>query len=342
MMNKRLPVLHSLRPYIGAFFVFLILVFAFYSASDGASNEVPKKVRHEDLLSVSFGDEQHGLACGRLGTIIGTRDGGSTWAPQQSNTKYTLASVHFVDAKNGWIVGEQGTILHTGNGGTTWEKQTSPVPTYLFGVHFISPLEGWIATEYTTVLHTVDGGKTWEVQYKGEDYCLKAVSFADAQYGWAVGEYGFIYHTTDGGKTWKKQAGHFKLSEETGMVDAETLLFDVFAVDRETAWAVGIDGKVIKTDNGGKVWKQLETGTVKRHLFRIAGDKKGAVIIVGNGIALTSSDNGATWKDNIVFEPPIKYGWLYGLARRPSGYVTVGWRGAVYRTTQTGWTRAEY
>lgn len=337
--------MYGLQRFLIPALVCIMLLFVYSGVSFSKSDAVKKTIRHEDLLSVTFADEKNGWACGRLGTIQYTGDGANTWASQQSNTKYTLVSLSFVDANNGWVVGERGTILHTGDGGKTWEQQKSPVDTYLFGVNFVNPLEGWIVTEYTTILHTADGGKTWAVQYKGEDFYLKSVSFADAMNGWAVGEYGFIYHTNNGGKTWTRQAGHYKLSEETGMVDAETLFFNVLAMDRNTAWAVGIDGKVIRTDDAGKTWKKIETGAVKRHLFGIASDKKGTFVIVGNGMVLFSQDNGATWKDNATFEPPIKYGWLYGVSHLSSGFVTTGWRGSIYRTTTTtptAWKRIEY
>jgi photosystem II stability/assembly factor-like uncharacterized protein len=342
-MKKLVPASYSLRRYPVTVFICMMLLFvssdASLSAPDGA---VKKLAHHEDLLSVTFADEQNGWACGRLGTILHTQDGARTWVPQQSNTRCTLASMSFADASNGWVVGQEGTILHTGDGGKTWEKQKSPVDTYLFGVHFVSPLEGWIVTEYTTVLHTADGGKTWVVQHQDEDFQLKSVSFADVLNGWAVGEYGFIFHTTDGGKTWTKQAGRFGFSDSTGKVDAETLLFDVKAVDQNTAWAVGIDGKVIRTEDGGKVWREIETGGPKGHLFGIAGDKKGNLVIVGNALALISHDNGTTWKYDVQFEPPIKYGWLYSVTPSPSGFVAVGWYGAIYRTTSNSWKRVDY
>jgi photosystem II stability/assembly factor-like uncharacterized protein len=342
-MKKLVPSLYGLQRYLIAVLVCMILLFVCSGASFSKSGGAVKKlVRHEDLLSVTFADEQNGWTCGRLGTILHTGDGANTWVSQQSNTKFTLGSLSFVDANNGWVVGEKGTILHTSNGGKTWENQKSPVSTYLFDVYFVSPLEGWIATEYTTILNTVDGGKTWAVQHKGEDFYLKSLSFADALNGWAVGEYGFIYRTTNGGKTWTKQGGHYKLSEETGLVDAETLLFDVLAVDRNTAWAIGIDGKVIRTEDGGKTWRKIETGGAKRHLFGIAADKKGTVVIVGNGTVFISHDNGVTWKNNVPFEPPIKYGWLYGVTRHSSGFVTVGWTGAIYRTDSNSWKRIDY
>lgn len=342
-MKKLVLASYSLRRYPIALFICMILLFVSSDASlSPPSDAVKKLAHHEDLLSVTFAGEQDGWACGRLGTILHTRDGARTWVPQQSNTGYTLASIFFADASNGWVVGEQGTILHTSNGGKTWEKQKSPVALYLFDVAFVNPLEGWIVTEFTTVLHTIDGGKTWVVQHQGKDFHLKSVSFVDTLNGWAVGEYGFIYHTTDGGKTWTRQAGHFEISEATGNVDAETLLFDVMAVDQNTAWAVGIDGKVIRTEDGGKVWREIETGGPKKHLFGIAGDKKGTLVIVGNASALTSYDNGATWKDDIQFEPSIKYGWLYSVRASPSGFVAVGWYGAIYCTTSNSWKRVDY
>jgi photosystem II stability/assembly factor-like uncharacterized protein len=168
-----------------------------------------------------------------------------------------------VDTQNGWVVGDGGTILHTKDGGKTWEKQKSPVPYYLMGVHFINSLKGWVVTERTNILFTEDGGEHWRIKFKDEDYILRAVSFCDPVHGWAVGEYGYIYHTSDGGATWKKQAGFFRISEETGGMEGASFLFDVVAVNPQTAWAVGIDGYAVKTIDGGKTWRGVNTGDSK-------------------------------------------------------------------------------
>ena len=284
----------------------------------------------EDLLSVSFPNEKEGWACGRWGVVLHTADGGKTWTIQSSSNENTLVSICFVDLQNGWAVGEEGTILHTADGGKTWKKQKSPVPFYLMKVYFVTPLKGWIVGEQTNILSTLDGGKTWNIQFKDEDFILKSISFCDELHGWAVGEYGFIYHTKDGGVTWKKQAGHFDISEETGAVEGGNFLFDVTAVDPQTAWAVGIDGYVIRTLDGGKTWKEVKTDAPKTQLFCVASNRAGTVLIGGNGTILISMDNGKTWK-NPAFQPPIIYGWLYGIARRSSSeFVAVGWDGSIY------------
>jgi photosystem II stability/assembly factor-like uncharacterized protein len=308
----------------------MIFFISFLSSCTQVVQQKKQQELDEDLLSVSFPTEKEGWACGRWGTVLHTADGGKTWTLQSSGTENTLVSIYFVDRQNGWAVGEEGTILHTADGGKTWKKQKSPVPFYLMKVYFVTPLKGWVVGERTHILSTVDGGETWAIQFKDEDFILKSVSFCDELHGWAVGEYGYIYYTKDAGVTWKKQAGHFDISEETGTVEGGNFLFDVTAVNPQTVWAVGIDGYVIRTLDGGRTWKEVETGAPKTQLFCVASNRAGTVLIGGNGMVLISTDNGETWK-NPTFEPPIVYGWLYDLAQRGSSeFVAVGWGGSIY------------
>lgn len=321
------------------FISLLLMIFIYGLAPYALSGE--QKV-FEDLFSVSIPDEREGWACGRWGNILHTTDGGNTWMPQNSGTDYTLSSIYFVDPKRGWSVGDEGIIIHTKDGGKTWEKQKSPVPFFLMDVYFDSPLKGWIVTEQTHILFTDDGGKTWGIQFKDRDFILKAISFCDSLHGWAVGEYGYVYHTSNGGATWVKQAGHFDISVSTGEVEGETFLFDVVAIDPQTAWAVGIEGYVIKTEDRGKTWQEVMTGATKTQLFCITSDKADTILIGGNGTFLSSSDRGNTW-GNPPFKPPITYGWIYGVApRASSGFVAVGWEGTVYLSTSNTWHRVNH
>jgi len=304
---------------------------------EGATQRV-----YEDLFCANFPNEKDGWACGRWGYVLHTADGGGTWVRQKSGTDLTLSSIFFLDPQNGWAVGEQGVIIHTTNGGKTWEKQKSPVPFFHMKVYFATALKGWIASEQTHILHTNDGGKTWGIQFKDKDAILKSISFCDPLHGWAVGEYGFIYHTRNGGVTWQKQGGEFVVSEETGDVEGGTFLFDVLAVDPQTAWAVGIDGYVIKTVDGGKTWKEVATGAPETQLFCVASDRAGTVLVGGSGTFLSSTDKGRTWKIP-EFKPPIEYEWIYGIARRGnSGFVAVGGGGAIYLEFSNTWKRVNY
>jgi photosystem II stability/assembly factor-like uncharacterized protein len=103
--------------------VVLLSMWCFVPGILGAQQKIS-----EDLFSVTFPSEKEGWACGRLGSIIHTSDGGKAWIRQNSGVNLTLTSIHFVDTRNGWAVGDEGAILHTSDGGKTWEKQKSPVP----------------------------------------------------------------------------------------------------------------------------------------------------------------------------------------------------------------------
>ncbi len=329
------------KRFIYVFHVFLGMNFIFCFLLFGNLRGQPNKL-YDDLFSVSFPDEREGWVCGRWGTILYSRDGGKTWERQSSGTRFALSSIHFVDSKQGWAVGDQGTIIRTVDGGRTWEKQKSPISDFLMDVFFVDVLKGWIVTERTTILFTNDGGKSWSKQFSGEDYILKAISFCDALHGWAVGEYGYIYHTSNGGVTWEKQAGEFRISRETGEIIGGTYLFDVVVLDPKTAWAVGIDGYVTKTLDGGKTWEPVVTGARRTQLFSITSDKKDKIFVGGSGTFLSSEDSGKTWQTP-EFRPSIKYGWIYGLAPRGnSGFVAVGWRGAIYLNSSTTWERIKY
>jgi photosystem II stability/assembly factor-like uncharacterized protein len=308
----------------------------------GAAVEEAGKGLRQDLFAVSFPSEKDGWACGRWGTILHTADGGQSWTRQASGTDYTLTSISFVDSRQGWAVGDAGTILHTSDGGANWEKQKSPIILFLMGVYFVDPQKGWAVGERTNILFTTDGGKTWKVQFKDEDYILKSVAFANDRDGWAVGEYGLIYHTGDGGATWTKQAGGFGFSEETGDLLTGNILFNVAAVDPRTAWAVGIDGYVTKTVDGGKTWQVVEKGVPKIHLFGIA--HAGTNVVLGGKAFLSAITDGTGMLKAAKTEPGITYGWIYGIAPRgKAGFVAVGKGGWIYLSDNKAelWRSAE-
>lgn len=284
----------------------------------------------QDLFSVSFPNQTHGWACGRWGRILHTSDAGATWSVQVSGTDFTLTGVSFPDDRTGWVVGDRGTILHTTDGGRTWVRQQSPVELYLMGVCFVDSSTGWIAGERAQILSTRDGGQTWTVQFEGPDVILKGISFCDTMHGWAAGEYGYIFHTRDGGAHWEHQAGWLRVSEETGDVDAGNSFFAVCAVSPSTAWVAGMEGYVAVTKDGGATWQERTKGIPKAHLFGVRADARGTVLLAGSGVLVASSDGGETFRAAAV-DPPILYGWLYGICSRGvDGFATVGRGGWIY------------
>jgi hypothetical protein len=209
-------------------------------------------------------------------------------------------------------------------------------------VTFFDSKKGFIVSERTHILATRDGGKSWTVQFSDEDYILKAVSFCDADHGWAVGEAGYTYRTSDGGENWEKQGGLYDM-DEYGEIISDPTLFDVVAVDPQTAWAVGIQGVVRKTTDGGQTWERVDIGAGQANLYTVTWLETGGLVIAGKGLCVSSKNGGKAWRKE-DFEPKIDYSWLYDIGRAGQGLmVGCGDEGSIYRKPSGSvWKRVPY
>jgi photosystem II stability/assembly factor-like uncharacterized protein len=245
---------------------------------------------------------------GNMGIILGTVTGGTTteaWQRIESGAaEALLCDATFIDGKTGWAVGIKGTIIHSTDGGKTWKTQNSGTEKNLFSVSFPDASNGWAVGEFGTIIHTGDGGETWQSQSKGVDKELNGVCFADALHGWVVGEFGTIFYTQDGGTTWETQT-----CEEIQTVDdmfsydwrPMPALYSVHCISPETGLIIGMDGLILKTDDGGKKWRKLQSNCdVPLYGIEMVGSK--GWIVGSRGFYLVSNDTGETWqvKDGLI------------------------------------------
>jgi photosystem II stability/assembly factor-like uncharacterized protein len=277
----------------------------------------------EDLYDTAFVDANQGWAVGVFGAVYHTADAGKHWTIQATPTTQHLYGVSFIDAKTGWAVGRSGEILHTADGGEHWTQQTSGTPKHLFKVEFTTPTEGWVVGDWGVVLHTADGGQTWTAEHSlAEDQILYAVDFAEGgQFGWMVGEFGSILYTNDAGGHWSRQ-----------QVASQKTFFGVTAVSKDKAWAVGIDGVVVRTRDGGVTW-EVQRGRIEAQSFetlgfmemlknpglydiKIRGEKGYIVGDIGN--VIVTEDGGETWTSALL-PPEWRLNWIRGLSVLPSG-----------------------
>ena len=155
----------------------------------------------------------------------------------------------------GWAIGEKGMIAATTNG-KDWEIQTSKVDNPLKGVYFVNKDVGFAVGANDTILSTKTGGRTWKIVQGGimgaigddEATMYNAIQFLDESTGWVAGVHvvpqvsqnSVIQKTEDGGQTW--------VNQETG---TEDVLEDIFFLDDKHGWAVGENGLILHTSNGG-------------------------------------------------------------------------------------------
>lgn len=238
-----------------------------------------------DLISVHFPNSSTGYACGSNGIILKTTNGGVNWIVQNSGTTEQLNSIYFPNASVGFTVGTNGTILRTGNGGLNWVSRVSGTADYLFSTHFTSTSTGWSVggSPFTEniIIKTTNSGTNWFFQTAPAQGLL-SVHFISPTTGCAVGSFGRVVYTSDGGLNWEDRTyfpglyGELRsvhmMSESTGFltksnkiykstayadswmiqeVSNTNLLNDLYLTSLSTGWAVGYNGTILKTTNGG-------------------------------------------------------------------------------------------
>ncbi len=235
------------------------------------------------LLGISFINDKEGWVVGDAGTILHTKDGGTTWEKQVSTiATEKLLKVQFLNEKEGFAVGTYGVILHTSTGGATWERLASfKEDCILNDLIFLTPQEGWIAGEFETILHTKDGGRTWQKQREGQEGKLFGIAFKDPSHGIAVGTAGKILVSSDG-KTWNEVKG---LSQDT--------LLKVQFKDSQ-AIAIGLRGSIAASGDMGRSWSLL---TIPQHYSWLSGISLGKerMFFVGDGGTIFMSQDGKAW-----------------------------------------------
>jgi photosystem II stability/assembly factor-like uncharacterized protein len=256
-----------------------------------------------------------------------------------------LCDASFPDPMNGWVVGITGIILHTTDGGKTWVRQESGTENHLFAVCFVDLNNGWAVGAMETVRHTSDGGKTWEEQEEGKsakedffavDINYNGVYFHDANEGWFVGEFGTINHTTDGGKTWNYYEEPLLKPpfDEQTWEEPKFTLFDVYFTDRNRGFLLGIEGTLLKTDDGGKEWKKVDSSTDQAlYSMTSVGDKCWAV--GSRGAYIYSTDGGSTWSWDKEAIHTKGFLTSVSFSDENTGWV-VGKSGAVFKTVDGG------
>jgi photosystem II stability/assembly factor-like uncharacterized protein len=317
-----------------------------------------------DLNAVFFlPDGLTGWVAGGDGTLLRTTDGGATWSPQKSNTRFELTNIVFRDARNGlavggggtilhtadggatwagqesdasfralsfgdarnaWVVGVGGTILRTTDGGTTWAPQTSRTRASLNSVAFTDARNGWAVGERGTILHTADGGATWALQASGTQVQLNEVAFSDTQNGWAVGEGGITLRTTDGGASW---------TIHTSGTDAS--LMSVTFSDARNGWAVGVGGTVLRTGDGGVSWSRQTSGPEHDLSSVMFSDARNGWAVSDKGTILRTVDGGVSWTPQASGTGARLQSVVFIDGR--NGWVAGG-EGSILRTSDSGTT----
>jgi photosystem II stability/assembly factor-like uncharacterized protein len=274
--------------------------------------------RSVHLQAVQMLDAQTALVAGASaeltgGAVLKTEDGGATWKKRGIDTSNPFNTLFFIDETTGWVAGGGGFIMRSDDSGDTWRRQDGPGFAQIYDLHFVSPDTGWMVgmkgsfvfPRDALIARTNDGGEGWIPQGTGIKAFLQGVHFVTSDSGWAVGIAGsvnnpmggIILRTTSGGRfgSWK-----------TVVSGSIPFMNDLYFQDTKLGWAVGADGTLLKTTDGGTQW-QMQTLNTSENLLSITFLSQTEGIILGSrGLVLSTGDGGNSWQ-------PIQTGASAGL-----------------------------
>lgn len=181
-------------------------------------------------------------------TVIEKLNTYGQWTPQVMGFAGRLVRLFFLNDSVGWAAGDSDLILSTTNGGLWWNQQpVSPVPNHqgFNDIKFFNSQVGLCVGDGGVIMRSADGGSHWSLvrSSKGDIFFRLALTNDSTAYAaGAIGGKATILRSTDRGVTWTSQD-----------VDAPagTWFEDIYFVSDSEGWAVGSNGLIVHTTNGG-------------------------------------------------------------------------------------------
>ncbi len=276
---------------------------------NGILDVVHQGIVHDALYDVCF-DGQSGLAVGLAGTVLSTDDAGLTWQNGSAGVSNALLGVSCGESTS-LAVGQAGLIMRKAGDGE-WSSIDSGTDQRLLSV---SANESGLAVAvggFGTVLKSTDGGLTWgSLSFDWEailnDFLEPHVYDVNVSADGIitlVAEFDLVLRSVDQGETWDT------------VNKGDTSLFAIDFRNETNGFAVGQNGKVVKTLDGGLTWTVMPVPTQENLLDVWSSEDQ--VLVTGIRTLLRSRDDGLNWE--VVTE----------------GDVTVQWYQAVKGTTDGG------
>ena len=213
------------------------------------------------------------------------------WDQVPISTDNDFNDVLALNSTSAFIVGENGKIYYTNNSGNNWSEQESGVILDLNAIDFNN--QAIVVGDSGTVL--INNGISWidnSIEGAGNLYDLSIPYFESL-------EASVIFVSGTDGEIWKWNGTSWQdLSNLTGTTN------DIYAIDfvnQNEGFAVGANGLIIATVDGGSSWEIRDSPEEFRDfsfydviIFGYQGNPVSAIIVGENGTVIQSSGTGPT------------------------------------------------
>ena len=199
-------------------------------------------------------------------------------------------------------------------------------------------------TGYGVMVKSIDAGATWSAVDIGFPVLrLNTIKFTSPLVGYAAGFSLNIIKTTDGGVTWTDLYPNLPEAVKTYVTSQPTQEFwDIDFMDDDNIYAVGYNGQVLKTSDGGVTWTHkpnFGTGTYRD--IDVRSESLAYLALHGNNLQ-KSTDGGMNWA-NMTYPTVAVHFFSTYFINDNTGFATgqpvAGQPGYVLKTTDgINWT----
>lgn len=280
----------------GIFFVALLLLASQSQAAWVQQNTKSFAWFHD----VFFVNQSKGWIVGSDGVMLVTDDAGQTWVQQTKFTNDTFVQVYFTSETTGWLLCERNIYARGANataylrktvdGGRTWDRiefqdgGRERVTKLLFNKNGIGTAFG----EGGIFYKLQEDGTSWKKSQTSIHFLLLDGAFSNGPIGNIVGTGGTILFTEDSGLTWEKASL---------LGDTETRFNAVSFAGEKGIVAVGTKGRIFRSNGGGRLWRQIYSGTTVDLTDVCFTDSTNGWAVGDDGIIVRTRDGGKTWTD---------------------------------------------
>jgi photosystem II stability/assembly factor-like uncharacterized protein len=200
------------------------------------------------------------------GFVYKTNDGGSTWSSIVSGLPSMINSIHFPSSQIGYIIGgvnNSGIIYKTTNGGTTWNSiyNSQTFTNWLPNAFFFNSDNGIVVGNDGVFdeakLIKIGGGIVSSNLNNSTYVYFTDVYFKSVDTGFVTcSDFSGIHilKTTNQGASWTNVYNN---------ANPNDILYSLTFSDNQKGFAVGNNGFILMTSNGGNSWSNVSSPTVE-------------------------------------------------------------------------------